>query len=318
MRTAGLISKMLPRCAARSTKQFVRPIATTLHAPAGSNSNPFEFIVQCKTELLSLGIDQHHCEEMVLAYPALLRNDWSDKIAELRKLFLETVGMTEVHMTQLFVEAPMVLRTDLEKTRQCVLALIEDGVPPEDLPYLLVDSLASAESQSMDATVSNRVVKDCQSTIAKLFRNHVVEVGDNADAAELSEEKNVNALTAEKADTSAAIVVAILKNACPKMLSPAMLSSEVVPKISLLLESMTQLKLSVTESELVKFPKYFGAEESFVRMRTSFASTRVGSLTDSFCLADLLATTDAEFCGLLKCPRVDWDKYLIEQADLME
>ena len=53
-------------------------------------------------------------------------------------------------------------------------------------------------------------------------------------------------------------------------------------------------------------------DDSHVKLRTAFSASRSSALTETFCLADLLATTDAEFCGLLKCPRVDWDRFLIE------
>ena len=102
--------------------------------------------------------------------------------------------------------------------------MLEDGVPPEDLPYLVVDSLASADA-SLDATVSGTVIKDCQIAISKLFQNHDID--------------------SNHAESSAVSLVAILKNYSPKMLAPTVFTSEIIPKVTVLLDSMAKLKIAM-------------------------------------------------------------------------
>ena len=171
------------------------------------------------------------------------------------------------------------------------MELLDDGVPPEDLPYLVVDSLASADA-SLDSTVSSKILADCQVAIQQVFQNfNVIERGEIA----------------------ASALVNILKNASPKMLSTSSFSTDILPKISLLLESMSKLHLKMTQEELSTLTKFFTMDDVHVKLRTAFAASRTSTLPETFCLADLLATTDAEFCGVLKCQRVEWDRFLLDQ-----
>ena len=135
------------------------------------------------------------------------------------------------------------------------MALLDDGVPPEDLPYLLVDSLASSNT-SVDANISETAVLHAETTLTSIFADIGVE--------------NIGG--------SAKELVELMRTTIPRFLAPSIFSADILPKIKVLLDATTSLKLPINKDVLLTLPKYCVFEEAHIMLRRDFALARSTSL----------------------------------------